>query len=211
MLFYDSDMQIQFIRHCETEWNRLEKCQGVSDIELNDNGIYQSNLLSKFYYDKNLDLIFSSDLKRAIQTSEAINKGPNCRINKDKNLREMDQGDFEGLTFSHLRKNYSNELQTWRKNPKDFRIPNGETLGEVQSRMIIFTENIFKKFNYLNKVVVVSHNLAISSMLCYYLHKDLKEFSDFTIDSGSISTLEYYNEKVKVVELNYIKHLNKND
>jgi len=67
------------------------------------------------------------------------------------------------------------------------------------------------KFNYLNKVVVVSHNLAISSMLCYYLHKDLKEFSDFTIDSGSISTLEYYNEKVKVVELNYIKHLNKND
>ena len=95
------------------------------------------------------------------------------------------------------------------ENPKDFRIPNGETLGEVQSRMIIFTENIFKKFNYLNKVVVVSHNLAISSMLCYYLHKDLKEFSDFTIDSGSINTLEYYNEKVKVVELNYIKHLNK--
>ena len=34
MLFYDSDMQIQFIRHCETEWNRLEKCQGVSDIRV---------------------------------------------------------------------------------------------------------------------------------------------------------------------------------
>ena len=39
------DMQIQFIRHCETEWNRLEKCQGVSDIELNDNGIYDAKII----------------------------------------------------------------------------------------------------------------------------------------------------------------------
>ena len=40
-------MEIKLVRHCETEWNRLEKCQGVSDIRLNANGIYQSNLLKE--------------------------------------------------------------------------------------------------------------------------------------------------------------------
>ena len=53
-------MKIQLIRHCETEWNRLERCQGISDLELNNNGINQSIFLKDFYSDKHVDLIFSS-------------------------------------------------------------------------------------------------------------------------------------------------------
>ena len=53
-------MEIKLVRHCETEWNRLEKCQGVSDICLNANGIKQSNLLKECFSNLNIDLIFSS-------------------------------------------------------------------------------------------------------------------------------------------------------
>ena len=184
-------MEIKLVRHCETEWNRLEKCQGVSDIRLNANGIYQSNLLKECFSNLNIDLIFSSDLLRAIQTSEAINNSSTRNIEKSKKLREMDQGDFEGLTFSFLRENHGDDLKSWRENPKDFRIPNGETLGEVQSRMINFIEDVVNNFHKLKNIVIVSHNLAISSLICYYLKKDLRDFATFKIDSASISTLIY--------------------
>lgn len=202
-------MEIKLVRHCETEWNRLEKCQGVSDIRLNANGIYQSNLLKECFSNLNIDLIFSSDLLRAIQTSEAINNSSTRNIEKSKKLREMDQGDFEGLTFSFLRENHGDDLKSWRENPKDFRIPNGETLGEVQSRMINFIEDVVNNFHKLKNIVIVSHNLAISSLICYYLKKDLRDFATFKIDSASISTLIYEDEKIKVLELNNTEHLKK--
>ena len=79
-------MEIKLVRHCETEWNRLEKCQGVSDICLNANGIKQSNLLKECFSNLNIDLIFSSDLQRAMQTSEAINNSPTRKIEKSKKI-----------------------------------------------------------------------------------------------------------------------------
>ena len=200
-------MEIKLVRHCETEWNRLEKCQGVSDICLNANGIKQSNLLKECFSNLNIDLIFSSDLQRAMQTSEAINNSPTRKIEKSKKLREMNQGDFEVLTFSFLRENHGDDLKSWRENPKDFRIPNGETLGEVQSRMINFIEDVVNNFHKLKNIVIVSHNLAISSLISYYLKKDLRDFTTFKIDSDSISTLIYEDKKIKVLELNNTEHL----
>ena len=83
-------MKIQLIRHCETEWNRLERCQGISDLELNNNGINQSIFLKDFYSDKHVDLIFSSDLKRTMQTALEINKNLKSDIIQNEKLREMD-------------------------------------------------------------------------------------------------------------------------
>ena len=200
-------MKIQLIRHCETEWNRLERCQGISDIELNNNGIEQSILLKNFYLDKHIDLIFSSDLKRTMQTSLEINKNLKSEIIQTEKLREMDQGDFEGLSFSYIRKNFASQLLEWRSNPKKFRIPNGETLGEVQDRALAFMESLFIKYKSFKNIIIVSHNLVIASILCYYSNRDLKDFADFTLDSGSISTLMYSNDKISIEEINYTKHL----
>ena len=200
-------MKIQLIRHCETEWNRLERCQGISDIELNSNGIEQSILLRNFYSDKHIDLIFSSDLKRTMQTTLEINKNLKSDIIQTEKLREMDQGDFEGLSFSYIRKNFASQLLEWRNNPKKFRIPNGETLGEVQDRALAFMESLFIKYKSFKNIIIVSHNLVIASILCYYSNRDLKDFADFTLDSGSISTLMYSNDKISIEEINYTKHL----
>jgi broad specificity phosphatase PhoE len=200
-------MKIQLIRHCETEWNRLERCQGISDLELNNNGINQSISLKDFYFDKHVDLIFSSDLKRTMQTALEINKNLKSDIIQNEKLREMDQGDFEGLSFSYIRKNFAAQLLEWRSNPKKFRIPNGETLGEVQERALDFMENLFIQYKSHKNIIIVSHNLVIASILCHYSNRDLKDFAEFTLDSGSITTLMYSNNKISIEEINYTKHL----
>tara|TARA_B100000925_G_C21958373_1_gene452225 strand:- start:397 stop:1011 length:615 start_codon:yes stop_codon:yes gene_type:complete len=204
-------MNIRLIRHCETDWNKLEKCQGISDIELNETGLKQSRFLKKYFLNKEIDIIFSSDLKRAIKTSEIINENLNCTIVKSKELREMDQGDFEGLTFKFIRSNHKNELDKWRENPRGFRIPNGETLGEAQKRAIDYINQIVINYNKMKNIVIVSHNLVISSVLCYYLNKDLVDFGKFTIDSGSISKLKLEKSKINVEEINFTDHLNNHD
>ena len=147
-------MKIQLIRHCETEWNRLERCQGISDLELNNNGVNQSIFLKDFYSDKHVDLIFSSDLKRTMQTALEINKNLKSDIIQNEKLREMDQGDFEGLSFSYIRKNFASQLLEWRSNPKKFRIPNGETLGEVQERALDFMENLFIQYKSHKNIII---------------------------------------------------------
>jgi broad specificity phosphatase PhoE len=95
----------------------------------------------------------------------------------------------------------------WRSNPKKFRIPNGETLGEVQNRALAFMESLLIKYKSFKNIIIVSHNLVIASILCYYSNRDLKDFADFTLDSGSISTLMYSNDKISIEEINYTKHL----
>tara|TARA_A100000164_G_scaffold381327_1_gene432427 strand:+ start:7564 stop:7998 length:435 start_codon:yes stop_codon:yes gene_type:complete len=142
-----------------------------------------------------------------MQTALEINKNLKSDIIQNEKLREMDQGDFEGLSFSYIRKNFASQLLEWRSNPKKFRIPNGETLGEVQERALAFMENIFIKYKSHKNIIIVSHNLVIASILCHYSNRDLKDFAEFTLDSGSITTLMYSNNKISIEEINYTKHL----
>ena len=60
------------VRHGETEWNLVEKQQGHLDSPLTDNGIQQAYLLAEGLLPKNIDILYSSDLGRALQTGEII-------------------------------------------------------------------------------------------------------------------------------------------
>ena len=151
--------------------------------------------------------MFTSPLKRAIETANIINTDKGLSIKYSEELREMDQGDFEGIPFNTLRDYYSSELKQWRENPENFRIPNGETLGEVRKRMISFVGNMVKNYPENLSVLVVSHNLALSTLLCSIKDKNLKSFTDFTVKSGSISTIDYSDKVFSLKNIDYIKHL----
>jgi len=173
-------MKIILVRHCETEWNKEERCQGISDTELNSTGFKQAELLKEYFLNQKIDFVFSSNLKRAQQTLDKINFDNRFKVNYSEDLREMNQGDFEGLSLSHLRKEYSEELKIWRENPEEFRLPNGETLGEVQERVWLFMKNLVNNYSMSSKVLVVTHNLVIACLLCMIEGKQLKFFSNYT-------------------------------
>ena len=115
-------MEIILVRHCETDWNKQNRCQGISDISLNNDGLKQAEDLRFYFSDRNIDIMFTSPLKRAIETANIINTDKGLSIKYSEELREMDQGDFEGIPFNTLRDYYSSELKQWRENPENFRI-----------------------------------------------------------------------------------------
>lgn len=200
-------MKLYLIRHGETDWNKFEKCQGVSDIPLNTNGIRQAKDLAYSLRDEELSAIYSSDLSRAITTAKEVAKYHPADVKIDERFREMDQGEFEGLEFRNLREKYGDILKKWRDEPETLRLPGGETLTEVQERAWNGINNLLNLYNE-GSVLLVSHNMIIITLLCKFSKKSLLSFREFTVKESSKSVISCNNDIFKIELFNDISHLN---
>ncbi|WOO88955.1 histidine phosphatase family protein [Mollicutes bacterium LVI A0078] len=91
-------MKLYLTRHGETDWNKQLIIQGIIDNPLNQNGITQAQTLQEFFANKELDLIISSSLSRAIETATiATNTAPDII---DDRFIERNFGFFEGKDVS---------------------------------------------------------------------------------------------------------------
>ena len=94
-------MKIYAIRHGETDWNKLKKAQGQTDIELNKNGINQALQAKEIIQKLDIDLVIASPLKRARKTAEIICDGK-FDIIFDTRLQERSFGKFEGTSSDEM-------------------------------------------------------------------------------------------------------------
>ena len=74
---------LYIIRHGETEWNKIGRYQGITDVPLNDNGIAQAKACANALKNVHFDRILSSDLSRALVTAETIRGNRNIDITID--------------------------------------------------------------------------------------------------------------------------------
>ena len=118
----------------------------------------------------------------------------------------MDQGDFEGLPFERIKQTHSELLQSWRADPANFRIPNGETLQEVQDRAYNALKNIYVNHCCKN-VLIVSHNFTIITLLCKFQGESLKDFYKYKIKETSKHIIKFKNDSYIVELLNDTDHL----
>jgi broad specificity phosphatase PhoE len=199
-------MDLVLVRHAETEWNRVGRCQGFSDVELNKNGLEQTKELAKSLMDEPISAVYSSDLRRALDTAKAIADYHKLAVEVDPDLREMNQGDLEGLTFVEIRERYASLLSRWADNPEAVRLPGGESLKELQERAWRAIERIFIRHQN-QTVVAVSHNLTIITLLCKFKGIGLHEFRSFKLKEASKNIILFRNGHFDVNVLNDVTHL----
>jgi len=199
-------MNLIIVRHGETDWNRIGRCQGISDVQLNDNGRRQARELGESLKGEDISAVYSSDLKRAFDTAKEIAMHHNLNVNIEAGLREMDQGVFEGLSFDEIRKNYSHILVKWREDPDLLKLPEGESLTEVQER----AWGVFEKI-YINHreetVVLASHNLTIITLLCKFSRVGLKGVRNFNLNAACKNLIVCEEGKFDIAVLNDLSHL----
>jgi broad specificity phosphatase PhoE len=183
-------MLVYLIRHGETDWNVEKRCQGFSDSELNATGRRQAEAIGKHLSKVRLSGIYSSTLKRAYDTASAIARYHSVQVKPLDELRELNQGEFEGLTLTELVENHSDFLAKWFREPADVRLPGGETLREMQERAWAALEKIIEA-NSDGSAAVVSHNLCNLSLLCRILNLDLTDFRRLHQDVAGISVIEF--------------------
>lgn len=158
-------MKMYFVRHGETEDNLNGIVVGQADSPLTENGILQAKNVAKFFKNKNIDAIFSSDLGRCIKTAETIKKyQSNAQLYLEPLLRERDVGVYTKMPKTKIPDgSWADELE------------GGESLTQVMERAEKFFKKIDEKYNI---IVIVSHAIYLRMMLGYLLGKKAAEALD---------------------------------
>ena len=105
--------QILLIRHGETHWNVIGKYQGQADPPLNQQGIFQSELLANQLIAAKLDILISSPLKRAAQTAKILQNYLDIPLIFDKRLVEIHQGEWQEKLRSEIITKYPVLFHQW--------------------------------------------------------------------------------------------------
>jgi broad specificity phosphatase PhoE len=201
-------MELILIRHGETIWNKDGRVQGLSDIELSDVGLNQAHKLALSIQDINIKAIYSSPMKRAYQTAQIINEIHNAPIYLEPGLMEMDQGDFEGLTFKEIKACEKDFLQQWIQDAAAVTMPNGESLAGLQKRAWSVVANIIDKNE---NALIVSHNFTIAAILCKISGISLSQFRKVCVGTASKTMVSFQNGSASIDVLNDRTHLDMDD
>jgi len=197
-------MKLILIRHGETLWNKEERVQGRSDIELSPVGIEQARLLALSLKDQHICAIHASPLKRALKTAQIINEFHRQEIKTHSDLMEMDQGDFEGFSFKELIATQKDFLDKWIANPASVQMPNGESLAGLQERAWRALETII---NQKKDALVVAHNFTIAAILCRIRKISLSEFLSTCVGTASKTVVRLQDGEAVIEVLNDRSHL----
>ncbi|MFO8100758.1 MAG: alpha-ribazole phosphatase [Dehalococcoidia bacterium] len=200
------------VRHGQTEWNRLKRYQGQTDIELNETGIKQVQRAANRLAQEKIDAIYCSDLKRARQTAEII-ASPHNRagaIQESPLLREMSFGDYEGLTFEEMDPKFQlifSADPSWRSSGPDVRAPNGESIADLAARVEQFTRQIIAKHTLEETVLIVAHGGPLQVLICQLLGIGTDHWWQIRLSGASVSILETYPQGASIILLNGGSHL----
>lgn len=128
--------RIVAVRHGETAWNRDTRIQGHTDIALNARGQWQATQLGLALSEEALAACYASDLGRASATAQAVAQHHGLPVTRHVGLRERCFGEFEGQTWKELETRFPEETLAWRKRVPDFAPPGGESLLQLQARVV---------------------------------------------------------------------------
>jgi broad specificity phosphatase PhoE len=162
--------RILLVRHGATDWNTNKRAQGHADIELNEDGRHQSLRAANELKTFEIEAIYSSDLRRAVDTARAIAESHKLDVKIDPDLREIDQGDWEGLTVEEIRARWPD---LWGPARHYNARPGGETPKQVRDRALLALQRIVANHPE-GTVVVISHGGTIRWIVAEALGYDAK-------------------------------------
>lgn len=183
-------MDIFLVRHGETDWNLLEKMQGHQDIPLNKKGQQQAKELALKLREKQVDEIYSSTMKRALETADIISRVLGKPAYMTEGLIEKGYGEAEGLTMAEANVKFADVMAAWMEHPLNVKFPGegSETDLEVLQRVYGTWEEILKRAK--GNIVIVTHG-ATMSILLQYLFRETPEEIPEHFGNVSITTLRY--------------------
>ena len=156
--------QLWLVRHGQTDWNQQGRYQGQADMPLNEAGIRQAEEAAAQVAHLPISAIYTSDLVRARRTAEIIAARLGLPLQQDTRLREIHQGEWQGLLVSEIATRYASEISRFRASPMTARAPGGETVAEVADRLWSAADEIARR-HAGQQVLVVSHGLALATLI----------------------------------------------
>ena len=168
---------VYVFRHGETDWNKARKLQGNTDIPLNDTGRDQALDLARRLKRLDIELIFSSDLVRAVDTARTAARWTGSPVFLLPGMRETNLGKAEGLTFDEVQTKISETaFQRWlsiKDEDKHYSFPDGESKDDHRRRLFQAMEWGLTTFKA--KTVAFSTHGGSMRRILHHIRTDLKE------------------------------------
>lgn len=226
-------MLLSCVRHGESIYNAENRVQGQTDIPLSELGIRQSEAAAealagcssgrepirgavagateqtasaqtKNWFWPPIELIWSSPLRRAMQTAEIIARRLNVPIATDPRLKELDAGVFQGRLRRELETLFPEDYARWLSGDLDFVIPNGESRRQLMARGAAVLRDIAA--GPQQHVAVVAHGGLLTAALRVLLGAE-HTLNPFALQNASITRVRIEPAGATLIELNNTAHL----
>jgi alpha-ribazole phosphatase len=173
-----------WIRHGETKANRDKRYCGQLDEPLTEVGKEQALRLSSQLADLKLDAIYASDLQRCAETAQAIKEAhPSLSIYFTPALRECSFGAWEGRTYDELMGTDPEHVGKWLENPFFHAPPDGETLRDLDQRLMAWVRQAIKRHRG-ETVCVVTHGGPMRWFWARMIRRDWESFWEPELQTG---------------------------
>ncbi len=182
-----------------------ERFLGRTDIPLNDDGKKQAEQLRQRLAPEKIDAVYTSTLSRARATAEIVAAGHKVAVIACAELCECNFGAVEGMTFEEIKQHYP-ALAEELIERKTGAFPGGETLEELNERVMAFLKRLVKR-QPEQTVLIVAHGGPVRLIICNLLGLGLEHWIQMRVDHASLSIVETYPGMAILSLLNDVSHL----
>lgn len=194
------------VRHGDTAANSRRRYWGRTDVALSDAGKEQAAALAERLAGEKLRAVYSSDLERASFTAAAIAARHRLPVTIRPELREIDFGELEGMTFDEIARDYPDVAGSLSRRERRFQFPGGESFSALQRRLKRF-ERYLAGYGPEDNIVVVAHSGALRTLTCLLLKLGTKHRWQFRLDMAGLCIIDTYPQGGILTRWNDTGHL----
>ena len=192
-------------RHGETVWNVEKIYRGRTDVNLDEVGIKQAELLGKYLSNWKLEAIYSSPLRRALDTANIVARYQKIGVHIAEGFIDFDYGEWQSLPEEEAKRLYPTLHNEWHNNPHKVKMPGGESLEDVRKRAVAIVNDVLPK--YQGSILLVSHRVVNKVLICSLLGLDNSHFWNINLDVGGITIFNYVDGRFVLTRHNDTSHL----
>ena len=183
--------QIYFVRHGQSEANRIARFAGSLDMPLSEMGVLQARATAEFLKDVPFSAVYASDLIRAYDTGMATARLHGLDVIPTNRLREIFAGEWEGKTYDELERTYPDGYNTWKTEIGLACCPGGESVAQLQVRIRTAVEQIVR--NHPGEVIcIATHATPIRVLECVWTDTPLERMHTIPwVSNASVTIAEY--------------------
>ena len=169
--------RVYLIRHGATELSAEDRFAGAVDVLLSDTGRNQARLLGERLAGDRICAVYSSPMKRTVNTAELVAQPHGLKVETIEALREIAHGRWEGKKRDDVAREFKEEYERWEHDPFTFAPQGGESGLQVTARALPAVLQLVEKHQG-NPFIVVSHKATIRLLLSLLIGFDPRKYRD---------------------------------
>jgi alpha-ribazole phosphatase len=198
------------IRHGEPAEEARGRCYGSLDVGLSETGRAQMAQVAEYLRAEPLAAIYASPLSRALESARILAAVASRPVEVLADLREIDFGGFEGLSYDEIEGRYPDLYRQWMETPTQVRFPNGESFSGMRTRVLRAFDTIQREWEG-QTVAIVSHGGVNRILIAWALQTPDNCLFRLAQDYGSINLLGLIDGIPNVHLLNHHPGINRRE